>query len=179
MKIEGPQIFNASGNTRHRQTCRSTNRRGNGRLWQKEADAEPVRQITGLYSMRYAMRSRADATSAEACRTFQNLAIHPSCRRTPVRSEEAAVLLAAQHGLPIRTIHPGSHGLLRHRIQDPCGPNVRLANCVGLLHDLDSLSLHQAVDAHFTASARSDLLVGGELKGVVGRDIGRPAGMPF
>src|ERR1022692_4096133 len=59
---------------------------GKRQVWQKEADAEPVRQITGLYSMRYAMRSRADATSAEACRTFQNLAIHPSCRRTPLRS---------------------------------------------------------------------------------------------
>src|ERR1022692_967023 len=92
---------------------------------------------------------------------------------------EAAVLLAAQHGLPVRTIHPGSHGLLRHRIEDPFGPNVRLANCVGLLHDLDSLSLHQAVDAHFAAGAGSDLPIGGELKGVVGRDIRRPAGCCF
>src|ERR1022692_3347204 len=37
---------------------------GKRQVWQKEADAEPVRQITGLYSMRYAMRSRADAPSA-------------------------------------------------------------------------------------------------------------------
>src|ERR1039458_7354594 len=162
MKIEGPQIFNASGNTRHRQTCRSTNRRGNGRLWQKEADAEPVRQITGLYSMRYAMRSRADATSAEACRTFQNLAIHPSCRRTPVRSASRS---CSASGCTAWTADSDNTSRFpwpsRHRIQDPCGPNVRLANCVGLLHDLDSLSLHQAVDAHFAAGAGSDLPVGG------------------
>src|ERR1035441_8095753 len=74
---------------------------------------------------------------------------------------EAAVLLAAKHGLPVRTIHPGSHGLLRHRIQDPCGPDVRLLHSVGLLHDLDSLGLHQAVDAHLTARAGSDLRVRG------------------
>src|ERR1039457_1890119 len=145
--------------------------------------------------MRYAMRSRADATSAEACRTFQNLAIHPSCHgllkgwgaMAPDSAAEllfavlpeAAVLLAAQHGLPVRTVHPGSHGLLRHRIQDPGGPDVRLLHSVGLLHDLDSLGLHQAVDAHFAVRAGSDLPVGGELKGVVGRDIRRPAGCCF
>src|ERR1019366_3895766 len=85
---------------------------------------------------------------------------------------EAAVLLAAQHGLPVRTVHPRSHGLLRHRIQDLGGPDVRLLYGVGLLHDLDSLGLHQTVDAHLTAGAGSDLLVGGELKGAVRRDTG-------
>src|ERR1039457_7464986 len=86
---------------------------------------------------------------------------------------EAAMLLAAKHGLPVRTIHPGCHGLLRHWIQDLRGPDVRLLHGVGLLHDLDSLGLHQAVDAHLTARARSDLLVGGELKGVVGSNTDR------
>src|ERR1022692_29009 len=125
--------------------------------------------------MCYAMRSRADATSAEACRTFQNLAIHPSCHlkgwgaMAPDSAAEllfamlpeAAVLLAAEHGLPVRTVHPGPHGLLRHWIQDLRGPDVRLLHSVGLLHDLDSLGLHQAVDAHFAVRAGSDLPVGG------------------
>src|ERR1039457_6750357 len=100
--------------------------------------------------MRYAMRSRADATSAEACRTFQNLAIHQSC------SASGCTAWTADSDNTSRFPWPS-----RHRIQDPCGPNVRLANCVGLLHDPDSLSLYQAVDAHFAAGAGSDLPVGG------------------
>ena len=53
--------------------------------------------------------------------------------------QEAAVLLAAEHGLPVGTVHPGSHGLLRHGIEDPRGLDVGLLHGVGLLHDLDSL----------------------------------------
>ena len=75
---------------------------------------------------------------------------------------KAAVLVAAEHRLPVRTVHPGSHGLLRHRIQDLGGPDIRLFHGVGLLYDLDSLGLHQTVDAHFTAGAGSDLPVGAQ-----------------
>src|ERR1022692_4661379 len=110
--------------------------------------------------MCYAMRSRADATSAEACRTFQNLAIHPSCHlkgwgaMAPDSAAEllfamlpeAAVLLAAKHGLPVRTIHAGSHGLLCHRIKHLSGPDVRLLDRERLLHNLNRLGLNHAVD---------------------------------
>ncbi len=74
------------------------------------------------------------------------------------------MLLAAQHGLPVRAIHPASHGLLRHRIQDLGRPDIRLFHGVGLLHDLHRLGLHQAVDAYVTARAGSDLLVGGSFR---------------
>src|ERR1019366_10747736 len=74
---------------------------------------------------------------------------------------EAAVLLAAKHGLPVRTVHPGSHGLLRHRIQDLGGLDIRLFYGVGLLHDLDSLGLHQTVDPYFAVRAGCDLPVSG------------------
>ena len=72
---------------------------------------------------------------------------------------EAAMLVAAQHRLPVRTVDPGPHGLLRHRIQNLGSPNVRFLPALGLLHDLDSLSLYQAVDAHLVAGAGRDLLV--------------------
>src|ERR1035441_9628554 len=145
--------------------------------------------------MCYAMRSRADATSAEACRTFQNVAIHPSCHgllkgwgaMAPDPAAEllfavlpkAAVLLAAKHGLPWRSRISGPlRSCIRWR-RRPWEPGCIVRTGVGLLHDLHSLGLHQAVDAHLTAGAGCDLPAGGLLEGVVGGDMGRPAGGRF
>jgi hypothetical protein len=52
------------------------------------------------------------------------------------------MFVAAEHGLPVRTIHPGPHGFLRQRIQDLGSPDVRFVHREGLLHDLHSLCLH-------------------------------------
>src|ERR1022692_508492 len=138
--------------------------------------------ITSVFSWRKSARPRSNGILSRAFCVYgvgTKLRTTESGRRTPLRSASkscsacgcrtgslcSAVLVAAEHRLPVRTVHPGSHGLLRHRIQDLGGPDIRLFHGVGLLYDLDSLGLHQTVDAHFTAGAGSDLPVGGELKG--------------